>query len=217
MACEHCCGADQIFDLKGAEKKLKKYKKNGPGTVTKRLINFLSESNQLDGKSLLDIGGGIGAIQWDFLHGGGDLTIDVDASKSYQQVASDYAAELGYGQKVKFVFGDFVDKSAEIPEVDFVTMDKVLCCYPNYQSLLEAALYKCKESIIISFPVGGPIARLFAVLENLYFKIKKIAFGTYIHSPKQIEELIKSHGFEMTKKSISFPWHIQSYRRRIRS
>jgi hypothetical protein len=213
MTCTHCCGADQLFDLKGAEKELKKYKKKGPGSVTKRLIDYLSDNNKLEGKSLLDIGGGIGSIQWDFLKRGGSKTIDVDASNGYQQVAKALADEQDYSEKATFVPGDFVDKSAEIPKVDFVTMDKVLCCYPDYQSLLEAALNKCNESIIISFPLGGPIAGLYVGIENFYFKLRNIAFSTFIHPPKQIESFITDHGFEITQKSISFPWHIQAYRR----
>jgi len=211
MACNHCCGADQLFDLKNARKSLKRYKKKGPGAITKKLIQYLLDFNQLEGKTLLDIGGGIGAIQWGFLKSGGNRTIDVDASNSYQLVAKEYSEELGYDHSASFVFGDFVESAHEIPYVDFVTMDKVLCCYPDYESLLSEALKKCKTQILITYPLGGSIARFIAAIENLYFRIRKIEFVTYIHSPKEIENFIKSQGFELTKKSISFPWHLQVY------
>jgi magnesium-protoporphyrin O-methyltransferase len=213
MTCTHCCGADQLFDLKGAQKKLKKFKKKGPEKVTKKLIEQLSEGNEFCEKSLLDIGGGIGAIQWEFLNKGGLHSTGVDASNNYQKVAKSHAEQIGFADRVSFVFGDFVDKSKEIPQRDFVTMDKVLCCYPDYRSLLEAALKKCKEGIAISYPVQGIVPRLFVMVENTYFKLRKIAFRTYLHSPTEIEERIKSHGFEITHKSISYPWHIQVYRR----
>ena len=87
MTCKHCCGADQLFNLKGAEKELKKYRKKGPGKVTTKLIELLTGHDDLAGKTLLDIGGGIGAIQWGFLENGGKYTIDVDASNGYQHVA----------------------------------------------------------------------------------------------------------------------------------
>ncbi len=213
MTCKHCCGADQLFDLKGAEKELKKYKKKGPGKVTRKLIELLKKEDDLNGNTLLDIGGGIGAIQWGFLENGGKSTIDVDASNGYQHVAKTYAKELGFEEKAKYVFGDFVDQSAAIDEVDFVTMDKVLCCYPDYEGLLKQALLKCKKSILISYPLGGMISEFIAQLNKIYFYFKKNPFRTYIHSPKQIEKFIIDHGFEVKYKSISFPWHVQVYQR----
>lgn len=213
MTCTHCCGADQLFDKKGADKEMKKYKKRGPGKVTKQLIAQISEGNDFYEKSLLDIGGGIGAIQWAFLDRGGIHAIAVDASNNYQKVARFHAENLGYEKQVSFIFGDFVNISREIGQVDFVTMDKVLCCYPDYQSLLGAALEKCKEGIAISYPIKGIISQLFVLVENAYFKLRNIAFRTYLHSPAEIENFIKTRGFEITHKGISFPWHVQVYRR----
>jgi len=213
MTCKHCCGANDFFDLKGAEKKLRQYKKKGPDKVTSRLIEFFRAEYDFHDKSLLDIGGGVGAIQWEFLRKGGKATINVDASNGYQVVAKDYAYELGFAEKVNFVFGDFVEKSSEVMETDFVTMDKVLCCYPDYQSLLENAIKKCRKSIMISYPLGGFLAKFYAKVENLYFAFKKNPFRTYIHSPQKIEGFIANHGFEITKKSISFPWHVQLYKK----
>ena len=116
------------------------------------------------------------------------------------------------GRNLRFI-GDFVDKSAEIGDADFVTMDKVLCCYPDYEALLEKALSKCKKSIVISYPIGGLISELVVQLNKIYFYFKKNPFRTYIHSPKEIEAFIKDHGFELKHKSISFPWHVQVYQR----
>lgn len=212
MACEYCCGADQLFDLKGAKKELKKYKKKGPGKPTKKLIELLFR-NGVENQTLLDIGGGIGANQWAFLENGGKNTMDVDASGGYISVAKSYAKDQGYEEMVDFKKGDFVDYAEEISSADYVSLDKVICCYPDYESLLGAALNKCKISIGLVYPYGGPVAKLFGKLEMIYFWIKKISFGTYIHDPKEVEQFIKNHGFEVVEKTKSFPWHIQVYRR----
>src|SRR5210317_2078811 len=100
MTCNHCCGADRLFDLKGAKKELKKYKKKGPGKSSKRIISFIFANDTL-GKSLLDIGGGIGALQWAFFKQGGIKTFDVDASLGYLNVAESYAIENGYMDKAQ--------------------------------------------------------------------------------------------------------------------
>ena len=120
MACEYCCGADQLFDLKGARTELKKYRKKGPGKPTRKLIELLFKPG-VDNKTLLDIGGGIGAIQWTFLDFGGRSTTDIDASEGYLSVANSYAEERGYQQKVDFKKGDFVDYADNVISSDFIS------------------------------------------------------------------------------------------------
>ena len=210
MTSTYCCGADKLFDLKSAQKEMKKYKRKGANKSTKKLLELLFHQNT-NGKSLLDIGGGIGAVQWRFLEKGGKNTLDVDASNGYLEVAKSYAEENNYMDKVRFLNGDLVEKEGEISTYDFVTLDKVVCCYPDYKSLLGLALKKCDSTIALTFPMGGPISKFIAKLEEVYFYFKKIHFGTFVHSPSDIEKFIHSKGFKTVHKSISFPWHLRIY------
>jgi len=213
MTCKHCCGADQLFDLKGAKKELRKYKRKGPGNATKKLIDLMF-NDDVTNKSLIDIGGGIGAIQWAFLKKGGKSVCDIDASNGYIAVAKTFAEEQGYGENVRFVQGDFVEKSIEISNSDYTTLDKVICCYPDYKSLLSATLKKCNSTIGIVYPFGGLLPKAVAKLEMIYFWIRNIQFGTYIHNPKEVEKFVLDQGFEIIEKSTSFLWHIQIYRKK---
>jgi len=205
-----CCGAEKLFDLEGAQKKMKMYKRKGAGNATKKLLSQLYLQN-LTGKTLLDVGGGIGAIQWGFLERGGAHTTDVDASTGYLEVAKSYAIEHGFAEKTTFLHGDLTEKAKELTMYDYVTLDKVVCCYPDYVSLLNQVLDRCNTSIALTFPLEGPISKIFAFFENVYFTLKKIHFQTYIHSPADIEKFIRSKGFEPIQKKVSFPWHVQVY------
>ncbi len=210
MTCIHCCGADKFFDLKSAQKEMKKFKRKGTRKATKKLLDLLFDKN-IENKSLLDIGGGVGAIQWNFLEKGGKSTLDVDASHGYLKVAREYAKENDQEDKAKFLFGDFVDVSDEVEHHDFVTMDKVLCCYPDYKILLDNALKKCNNTIVISYPLGGLITKLVNYLPNFYMYLIRNTYRSYVHSPREIEQFIIDRGFKVVKKNISFPWHVQSY------
>ena len=137
--------------------------------------------------------------------------MDVDASNGYLEVVKSHAVENDYMDKAQFQYGDFVEKANEINMYDFVTLDKVVCCYPDYESLLDQALKKCENTIALIFPIGGPIPKIFVQIEKIYFYLKKISFGTYIHSPRDIEKFIVSKGFKTVHKKISFPWHVQIY------
>ena len=212
MTTAHCCGAEKIFDYKNAQKELKKYLKKGPGKSTKRLINSLSNYDKSN-KSLLDVGSGVGSIMWDFLENGGSNTTDVDASTAYLETAKKYAQQQNWEDRVTFQQGDLTDTINNGQVFDFVTMDKVICCYPDYQLLLQKAMKQCKDVLAITFPIGGPLAHFFNSFTHLYLIIQKNPFRTYIHPFKEIEKLIVENGFEIKSKQISFPWRIWVFER----
>ncbi|MBD80928.1 MAG: hypothetical protein CL840_18570 [Crocinitomicaceae bacterium] len=213
MACEHCEGADRLFDLKGAKKELKVYKKRGALKATRHLIELLEEESFKD-KSLLDIGGGIGILQWNHLENNGRDTTGVDASSGYLNIAEEVANEKGLSDKTRFLFGDFLDVHADIPEHDFVTMDKVICCYPDYKTLIKTASSKSKELLAVSFPMDGIIAEFAQWLGIMFMKyIKNNPFRPYVHPVREIERVISESGFDLISQSRSFPWHIRVYKR----
>ena len=208
----HCCGADMVFDQKGARKEMEKYIKKGPGRITRKLLAILGEY-EIRNKTLLDVGGGIGAISWFFLEKGGSRVLDVDASGGYLHQAEKYAAEKGLQDQCHFLHGNFSAMEENIGEFDFVTLDKVICCYPDYRGLLDRAIASCSEKLVLSFPVRNVVSRLFAVLSRVYFYLHKNPFRTYIHSPHGIRKYILSRGFSPVHRSITFPWHVQVYQR----
>ena len=63
MPCRQCQGLETFFDTKIASRELKRYHKRGPRKTTRLLIDALC-GHDIQGGVLLDIGGGIGAIQF---------------------------------------------------------------------------------------------------------------------------------------------------------
>lgn len=212
MNCRHCCGANDIFDLKRARKQMRRYRQNGPDRSTRKLLRYIGQT-RLNNRTLLDIGGGVGAIQWFFLENGASKTLDIDASSSYLKIASQYAVEKGWDNDSEFLLGDFVNDFQSSELFDFVTLDKVVCCYPDYQLLLRGASDHCRDTLALTFPVRNLISRFLMYLSSLYYRFKKNPFRTYVHSPSGISQLIRSSGFKRVYNGISFPWHVQIYRR----
>ena len=62
MDCCQCQGIEQVFDERQAKKDLKQYRKKGPSSTTRILVEAIKAQGVQD-LSLLDIGGGVGAIQ----------------------------------------------------------------------------------------------------------------------------------------------------------
>jgi ubiquinone/menaquinone biosynthesis C-methylase UbiE len=80
---------------------------------------------------LLDIGGGIGAIQHELLDAGVTHATCVDASAPYLDAARQEGGSRGHDGRVTYLHGDFVDLADSIPPADIVTVDRVLNVYPE--------------------------------------------------------------------------------------
>jgi ubiquinone/menaquinone biosynthesis C-methylase UbiE len=80
---------------------------------------------------LLDIGGGIGAIQHELLDAGATHATCVDASAPYLDAARQEGGSRGHDGRVTYLHGDFVDLADSIPPADIVTVDRVLNVYPE--------------------------------------------------------------------------------------
>ena len=206
---EHCCGADQFFDKKTAKKQYKSYLKKGPSRVTKKLIGQLEKTNT--GESLIDVGGGIGAIQWWFLNHGGEQTFGVDASSGYLNLAQEHASKNNLKENTHFMMGDFTDKAEELPKANHVTLDKVICCYPNFEAILNLACKKATNTVSLSFPMDGFISSIFRSLGVLYMKLTGCSFKPYINRVASVRALFVENGFKLKDKELSFPWHIETY------
>ena len=210
---EHCCGADIFFDQKMASKQYRQYLNKGASGVTAKMIQQLEKTSP-QGKSLIDIGGGIGALEWWFLENQGGSTIAVDASTGYLEMAEKHANERGWEDCTRFIFGDFAEIHPQLEKADFVTLDKVVCCYPDYEHILEASCNKASTYLSLSYPMDGLLAKLVASIGALKARLKTRTFRPYIHPVSNIREIISQYGFERIAYDMVFPWHVETYRRK---
>ena len=209
---EHCCGADVFFDQKMAEKQYRQYLKKGATGVTAKMIEQLQLTSP-EGKSLIDIGGGIGALQWWFLEKGGAKSISVDASSGYIELAEKHAEAHDLTDRTQFVFGDFAEIHGGLERADYITLDKVVCCYPNYEEILEASCDKAGNYLSLSYPMDGWLAQLVALLGVVKARMKTSSFRPYVHPVSKMRDIITQQGFERMAYKMVFPWHVETYKR----
>ena len=81
MASCHCQGIEHEFGEKEARSQLRRYRHLGPAGTARELIEILIGLG-VDGCTLLDIGGGVGAIQHGLLAAGASRARSVEASRA---------------------------------------------------------------------------------------------------------------------------------------
>src|ERR1041384_7688380 len=94
-----CCDAAawvRRFDQKAALRNLRDYRKHGPAATTRALIDGLVRAG-VEQRTLLDIGGGVGAIQYELLDAGAREAVSVEVSAAYLDAAKSGAGRPGPG------------------------------------------------------------------------------------------------------------------------
>src|SRR5262245_4258286 len=128
--CSRYCAAEAHFSDKIAHRDLRRYERRGPDAITRTLLNEL-RSEPLEGKELLDIGAGIGALGGELADSGlAGITL-VEASPAYLEAARGQLEKRFSPRPARFVLGDFVLIANTVPCADVVTLDRVVCCYPD--------------------------------------------------------------------------------------
>lgn len=211
MSCEtHCCGLEKLFNEKKARKKLKRYHEKGPEGATKELLAQFSNVD-VRGKTLLDIGGGIGVLQRELMKAGATSATDIDASEASLRVAREEAARQNHA--TTFLHGDFTLMADRIEPADIVTLDKVICCYPKVDDLLAKALDRTRSYLGLVLPRDTLVVRATMFLQNIMVRFFARGFRSYLHSPRRVHSMIESHGLRRVKEHRMRAWLVWLYGR----
>lgn len=140
--------------------------------------------------------------------------VAVDASSAYNAVAQQEAERLGLEGVVRFIHADFVSVAPELPPATVVTLDRVVCCYPSYEPLLNAALRHADACLALSYPRDVWHVRAAITLENAQRRLKKNTFRTFVHPARRMQDVIRSAGFELSTRRETWMWSVDVYMRR---
>ena len=104
------------------------------------------------------------------------------------------------------VQGDFVAVASQLSPATAVTLDRVVCCYPFYERLLEPALRLAEHSIALSYPRDRWFVRLGIWLENALRRRRGNPFRTFVHPPSEMTRMIERAGFTLASRRSTQSW-----------
>jgi hypothetical protein len=214
MDCCQCTGIENVFNEKEARNKLKAYRKDGPGKTTRLLIEALKGLSQgVEGMTLLDIGGGVGAIQHELLQAGLESATGVDASTAYIKVVQEEAKRQGHTDKVSYQHANFVDIASQIPSADIVTLDRVICCYHDMQSLVGLSAAKAGRLYGLVYPRDTWWVRAAIFTGNLFSRATRNPFRAFVHHTRAVDRLVRDNMLQQRFYKVSGPWQVVVYAR----
>src|SRR5579864_4028161 len=214
-----CCspkGYRWIFSERSAESEAKRYRRKGLDATSRRIVEYV-KSQGVEGRTLLEVGGGIGAVQIELLKAGASRATSIELTPTYESVARDLLRETGLEDRVDRRVIDFVDADGAVEPADIVIMNRVLCCYPDMPRLAGAGADHARELMVLSYPRRAWWMLLPITLGNLALRVTRREFQLFIHSPAQILATAESHGMRTALDERGWLWTVAAVRRATRA
>lgn len=199
-----------FYNAKKAGSELSSYRNNGPIPSTKMLIDALKSAG-VQGARVIDIGGGIGAVQHELVAAGAAHVTSIDASDPYIQTAREESARQGLTGRVTYYHGDFLELAETIPPADIVTLDRVINVCPDWQRLIHLSAARARRLYGLVYPRDTLPVRMVVSVMNLL--VWRGPVRASVPSPDVIDRLTSQAGLVRFFSKTTGPWQVAVYRR----
>jgi hypothetical protein len=210
-----CCapkGYAKLFGGRAARRDVRRYEKGGLDDTGARMVAFL-RGRGVEGATVLEIGGGVGALQLELLAAGAGRATNLELSPEYEESAHGLLRERGLEDRVDRRLGDVVVDPALAGPADAVLMHRVVCCYPNADALVGAAAERARRYLVMSFPRDRALFRAGARVLNLGFRLLRWDYRTFIHPPADILAAAERRGLRLAEESRGGIWQVAALER----
>jgi hypothetical protein len=210
-----CCdpnGILRVFNEAQARKDARSYRRRGLDAEARRIVDFLV-ARGIGGGTVLEIGGGIGALQIELLRAGAARAANVELSPAYEPVALELATEHRVDDRVDRRVADFALDNAGVTSADAVVLHKVVCCYPDMPGLVLPAARHALRLLVLTFPADRWWIRAGLALVNLGQAVFRNPFRAFVHDPRAILAVAEREGLRVAVSDRGLVWQMLALER----
>ena len=163
-------------------------------------------SRGVEGADVLEVGGGVGGIQLELLKAGVAKTVNIELSSGYEAAAQELAEDEGFEDRIIRRLGDFVEHQHEFEPADVVVMNRVVCCYPWMERMMEAATNKTDRFLALTFPREKWWMKFGVGFVNRLMGLRKCDFRAFVHPVADIESVATRAGLVVRYTNNNLAW-----------
>ncbi|MFQ5795683.1 MAG: class I SAM-dependent methyltransferase [Candidatus Bipolaricaulia bacterium] len=204
MSCCKTEGTNRFFSRQ-ASRMSQRFRNKGLGKSQMSLVEGIKRGG-IEDKDILEIGFGVGFLHMSLLETGARGAVGVEISEGMAKEAEKLAEELSYSDRVDYHLGDFVEIAPELPEADITILDKVICCYPDAESLVNRSLGKTRDIYAVTYPRPTWWVWLGFKVQVFVMKLLRFSFHPFYHDSDRIQGWIRAQGFEKIHEDRTPIW-----------
>lgn len=210
-----CCtteGTDLMFSAQ-ARRYAKRLRKNGLDRAQRSILHVL-ENVGVMGKSILEVGCGVGGLHLTLVKKGAGSAVGVEISAGMIEEAKKLAMEFGVAERTSYRHGDLISANGGIPQSDIVILDKVLCCCPDPETLIEISAAKAGMLYAVSYPRNSWFAAIGFTIAQWVGTLFRWSFHPYYHRPARLDGMITQQGLQQVDAHTTPIWQVKLFRRK---
>jgi magnesium-protoporphyrin O-methyltransferase len=210
--CSHHRGLNRIFTSNVAQRELENFRRKGLDKRDSHLAKAIAQRG-VQGATILEVGGGIGAIQIELLKAGAARAMNVDLAAAYATAARELTQALGYAAVTEQRVADFAHEANTIAAADVVIMNRVICCYPDMPALVRPAAQHARRLLALVFPRETWWMKLGGRVMNFGLWLVRNDFRFFLHPHDAIISATAHEGLQPILSWFSGPWRLMLFER----
>jgi magnesium-protoporphyrin O-methyltransferase len=199
-----------MFKPRFARRSMERYRKNGLGALERRVVGGIVASGVEDA-TVLEIGGGVGAVQLDLLAAGAKSGEVVELVSAFEPYARELAHELGLAERTSFVVADVLTDPESVEPADIVVLNRVVCCSPDGVELAAAAARLTRRRLALVYPRDVWWLRAAVTALNGGFRIMRRTFRVFVHRPAAIAAAVETGGLTLVESGHDRAWEFATF------
>jgi magnesium-protoporphyrin O-methyltransferase len=120
--------------------------------------------------------------------------------------AEHLASTAGVAERSRFQLGDLVDDAAGLPESDIVLLHRVVCCYPDWEQMIDAAAGRARRAIGFTIPRSSWVHHLVLFMGNRFEQVRGRSFRAFIHPADGLLARLEKSGFRLASDDHDMVW-----------
>ena len=211
-----CCtpeGYRRLFSERGAQAQSRRYRRRGLDAISRRVVEMVG--GRAEGATVLEVGGGIGAVQLELLKAGAASATSVELTPTYESEAEALLAESGLSSRARRRIMDFAAAGAEVEPADVVILNRVLCCYHDMPRLAGQAAEHARRLLVLTFPKQRLWTRAMVAAANFGMWLTRRQFRMFLHPPASIREVAEQRGLRTIHVEPGLFWEVLALERVI--
>lgn len=207
--CPHSKSGGRLFSF-FARSYRRRFTKKGFEPSQLQLMEGLEQAGYKDA-TLLEVGSGVGYLHQTLLEQGAKSAIGIDLAPDMLKEAEDWAKEKNLAERTQYIQGDFIELLDHIEPADVTILDKVVCCYPHAELLVNHSIAKTKHVYALTYPRSRWFIKVAIEIMAFFLKLSGSDFRAFVHNPDSIETWITQAGFKKVYQQQTFIWLSQIY------
>lgn len=207
--CPHSKSGGRLFSF-FARSYRKRFTKNGFEPSQRQVMQGIEQAGYTNA-SLLEVGSGVGYLHQVLLEQGAKNAVGIDFSHDMLKEAQEWANEKDLTDRVQYIQGDFIELLDQVEAADVTILDKVVCCYPFAELLVNSSTSKTKRVYALTYPRNRWFTKVAIEIMALFLKLSGSDFRAFVHNPDDIERWILQAGFKKAYQEQTFIWLSQIY------